>query len=166
MSPSTPSTKDGRRTYSFIAAAPGGSSRAISSVRRRPTLLRSLALQPRTSRSHNGRHDTVAGSRRRRHQALSLQRAPKQCTQTVLPKKSFPAAIRSDPQRPQRPRIPPNPIFFFYQGNSYSAVTSRRVLSILSMAMGRCVIYCNVLCHYTMYAVRTTTQAACDGACL
>jgi hypothetical protein len=36
------------------------------------------------------------------------------CTQTVLPKTSFPAAICSDPQRPQRPRIPPNPTSPFY----------------------------------------------------
>ena len=43
----------------------------------------------------------------RRYSSPSLQWATKQCT----PQKSFFAAIRSDPQRPQRPRIPPNPTF-------------------------------------------------------
>ena len=118
LSPSTPSTKDGRRTFSFIAAAPGGSSRAISSVHRPWAAPWSAftdhprTMQPRTSRSHNGRHDSRA----------AVDTILAAGNQTVHPKTSFSAAIRSDPQRPSAAPDPTQSHFFLLSGNSYASL--------------------------------------------
>ena len=108
----------------LIAAAPGGSSRAISSRYADPAapwcwLVCSLA--PRTS--HLAQPPTAQRPALIAAAVVTIlaERATKQCST-----KSFFAAIRSDPQRPQAsapmPRIPPNPTFPFFlscDGNAY-----------------------------------------------